>query len=132
MPGAVQSVQVSIRSSADRSGKTLTSGFIADYIDRIPGYTKLVDAGKPGRAHPCDAALRAAEVRAMRPARGPAGGPEQPADQPVGCHADSGRGSRPDAGSCMLSRPLPCRPGSRCCWVTICAATLTTPPGTAH
>jgi hypothetical protein len=33
---------------------------------------------------------------------------------------------------CMLSKPVPCRPGIGCCWVTICAATLTTPPGTAH
>ena len=47
------------------SGKTLTNycGFIADYIDRNPGYAKLVDAGKPGRSHPRDAALRAAESR---------------------------------------------------------------------
>ena len=47
------------------SGKTLTNycGFIADYIDRNPGYAKLVDVGKPGRAHPRDAALRAAEPR---------------------------------------------------------------------
>ena len=45
------------------SGKTLTNycGFIADYIDRHPGYAKLVDADKPGRAHPRDAALRAAD-----------------------------------------------------------------------
>ena len=45
------------------SGKTLTNycGFIADYIDRNPGYAKLVDADKPGRAHPRDAALRASE-----------------------------------------------------------------------
>jgi predicted GNAT family acetyltransferase len=47
------------------SGKTLTNycGFFADYIDRNPGYAKLVDACKPGRAHPRDAALRAAEPR---------------------------------------------------------------------
>lgn len=47
------------------SGKTLTNycGFIADYIDRHPGYAKLVDADKPGRAHPRDAAVRAAESR---------------------------------------------------------------------
>lgn len=45
------------------SGKTLTNycGFIADYIDRNPRYAKLIDTGKPGRAHPRDAALRAAE-----------------------------------------------------------------------
>jgi uncharacterized protein len=44
-------------------GKTLTNycGFIADYIDRNPVYAKLVDADKPGQAHPRDAALRAAE-----------------------------------------------------------------------
>ena len=47
------------------SGKTLTNycGFIADYIDRNPGHAKLVDASRPGRAHPRDAALRAAESR---------------------------------------------------------------------
>jgi uncharacterized protein len=47
------------------SGKTLTSycGFIADCIDRNPGYAKLFDADKPGRAHPRDAARRAAESR---------------------------------------------------------------------
>lgn len=47
------------------SGKTLTNycGFIADYIDRNPRYAKLVDADKPGRAHPRDAAFRAAESR---------------------------------------------------------------------
>jgi predicted GNAT family acetyltransferase len=47
------------------SGKTLTNycGFIADYIDRHPGYARLVDASRPGRAHPRDAALRAAESR---------------------------------------------------------------------
>jgi hypothetical protein len=47
------------------SGKTLTNycGFIADYIDRNLGYAKLVDASKPGSAHPRDAALRAAESR---------------------------------------------------------------------
>jgi hypothetical protein len=47
------------------SGKTLTNycGFIADYIDRNPRYARLVDASKPGRVHPRDAALRAAESR---------------------------------------------------------------------
>ncbi len=47
------------------SGETLTNycGFIADYIDRNPGYAKLIDAHQPGRAHPRDAALRAHESR---------------------------------------------------------------------
>lgn len=47
------------------SGKTLTNycGFIAEYVDRNPGYAKLVDADKPGRAHPRDAALAVAESR---------------------------------------------------------------------
>jgi predicted GNAT family acetyltransferase len=46
-----------------RDGKTLTNycGFIADYIERNPGYAKLIDVGRPGRAHPRDAAIRAAE-----------------------------------------------------------------------
>ena len=44
-------------------GATLTNycGFIADYIERNPEYAALIDPGKPGRAHPRDAALRAAE-----------------------------------------------------------------------
>lgn len=33
---------------------------------------------------------------------------------------------------CMLSRPVPCRPGVSRSRVTTCADTLTTPPGTAH
>jgi GrpB protein len=43
----------------------------------------------------------------MRPARGPAGGPEQPADQPVGCHADSGRdrGRKQEAACCPGQYP---------------------------
>jgi GNAT superfamily N-acetyltransferase len=47
------------------SGKTLTNycGFIAAYIDRNAGFAKLVDASKPGRAHPRDATLRAAKSR---------------------------------------------------------------------
>ena len=47
-----------------RDGTTLTNycGFIADYIERNPVYASLVDADKPGRAHPRDAALRAAEA----------------------------------------------------------------------
>lgn len=46
-----------------KEGATLTNycGFIADYIERNPAYAKVVDADKPGRAHPRDAALRAAE-----------------------------------------------------------------------
>jgi hypothetical protein len=34
------------------SGMTLTNycGFIADFIDRNPGYARVVDADKPGRA----------------------------------------------------------------------------------
>jgi uncharacterized protein len=45
------------------SGASLTNycGFIADYIDRNPEYARLIDTEKPGRAHPRDAALRAAE-----------------------------------------------------------------------
>ena len=45
------------------SGMTLTSycGFIADFIDRNPGYAQVVDADKPGRAHPRDVTPRAAE-----------------------------------------------------------------------
>jgi hypothetical protein len=45
------------------NGTTLTNycGFIADYIDRNPAYAKLIDADKPGRAHPRDAALRTPE-----------------------------------------------------------------------
>ena len=45
------------------SGTTLTNycGFIADYIERNPQYAALIDPGQPGRAHPRDAALRAAE-----------------------------------------------------------------------
>ena len=44
------------------SGRTLTNycGFIADYIERNPGYASLIDPGRPGRAHPRDAALRTA------------------------------------------------------------------------
>jgi hypothetical protein len=47
----------------EAGGATLTNycGFIADYIERNPRYATLVDADKPGRAHPRDAALRAAE-----------------------------------------------------------------------
>ena len=47
------------------SGKMLTNycGFIADYIDRNPGYATLVDVDKPGRPHPRDAAIRAADSR---------------------------------------------------------------------
>ena len=47
------------------SGKTLTNycGFIADYMDRHPGYATLVDPAKPGRAQPRDATLRATEQR---------------------------------------------------------------------
>jgi predicted GNAT family acetyltransferase len=43
------------------SGTTLTNycGFIADFIARNPGYATVVDAARPGRAHPRDAALRA-------------------------------------------------------------------------
>jgi predicted GNAT family acetyltransferase len=39
------------------SGMTLTNycEFIADFINRNPGYAKVVDADKPGRAHPRDA-----------------------------------------------------------------------------
>jgi hypothetical protein len=45
------------------SDMTLTNycGFIADFINRNPGYAKVVDADKPGRAHPRDATPRAAE-----------------------------------------------------------------------
>lgn len=48
-----------------KDGTTLTNycGFIADYIERNPAYAKVVDAGRPGRAHPRDAALRSAEPR---------------------------------------------------------------------
>ncbi len=45
------------------SGMTLTNycGFIADFIDRNPGYARVVDADKPGRARSRDATPRAAE-----------------------------------------------------------------------
>src|ERR1700760_3762365 len=45
------------------TGTTLTNycGFIADYIEQNPQYAALIDPGQPGRAHPRDAALRAAE-----------------------------------------------------------------------
>jgi uncharacterized protein len=44
------------------SGTTLTNycGFISDYIEQHPQYAALIDLDKPGRAHPRDAALRAA------------------------------------------------------------------------
>jgi hypothetical protein len=45
------------------SGTTLTNycWFIADFIDRNPGYARVVDAGQPGRARPRGATPRAAE-----------------------------------------------------------------------
>jgi predicted GNAT family acetyltransferase len=44
------------------SGMTLTNycGFITDFIDRNPGYARVVDADKPGRARPRNATPRAA------------------------------------------------------------------------
>jgi uncharacterized protein len=43
-------------------GTALTNycGFISDYIERNPRYAGLIDVAKPGRAHPRDAAMRAA------------------------------------------------------------------------
>ena len=45
------------------NGKTLTNycGFLADYIAQNPGYAKVIDPDRPGRAHPRDAAMRAGE-----------------------------------------------------------------------
>lgn len=45
------------------SGTTLTNycGFIADFIDRNPVYARVIDADKPGLAHPRHAALRSAQ-----------------------------------------------------------------------
>lgn len=45
------------------NGMTLTNycWFIADFIDRNPGYARVVDADKPGRARPRDATPRAAD-----------------------------------------------------------------------
>ena len=45
------------------SGMTLTNycWFIADFIDRNPGYVRVVDADRPGRGRPRDATPRAAE-----------------------------------------------------------------------
>lgn len=53
------------------NGTTLTNycGFIAGYIERNPEYARLVDPDKPGRAHPRDATLRAAEQESS-PSRG--------------------------------------------------------------
>jgi uncharacterized protein len=44
------------------NGTSLTNycGFIADYIQRNPQYAPLIDADRPGWAHPRDEALRAA------------------------------------------------------------------------
>jgi uncharacterized protein len=44
------------------SGMTLTNycGFITDFIDRNPGYARVVDTDKPGRARPRNATPRPA------------------------------------------------------------------------
>jgi predicted GNAT family acetyltransferase len=45
------------------SGMSLTNycGFITDFIDKNPGYARVVDADKPGRARSRDATPRAPE-----------------------------------------------------------------------
>jgi hypothetical protein len=61
--GIAQALARRVLDDLAASGTTLTNycGFIADYIERNPQYAPLTDPRKPGRAHPRDDALRAAE-----------------------------------------------------------------------